>query len=394
MLLKRFTSWLTGCFAVLALAGFARAQVIQPFIEPGYFEHDLQFFAPASDLDTYGGPVLREGWFGSYDRMYLRMSRPDDVDSHTRVDRGWGNRWDLGYITEGVNHDHGWLFSYSNFETGIWQTTHQEKINRVNEDDEGRPPADEDGTADDTEFVNPISDRNDSGPPDQARFYKVRDSLNVGDMDSIEINKLFRMPILHHGGVLEPFFGFRYVKFDSVWQQQDYFRYNEDGLVFPFPPVIPNRVLFDIGDAETEDLITDRFRFTNDMIGGQLGFRWSRRVSRWNLSSELRAIGFHNFQNLERKFEIERTYYDGGGTGSEVEGQVRTKFTENWYSNSTVVAADIRAQAAFEVTRDVSLQVGAQYLGFFDGIGRGQFIQFNSQDLHLVGLTFGVEVNR
>ena len=392
MLLKRFTSWLTGYFAVLAVAGIAQAQIIQPFIEPGHFEHDLQFFAPASDLDTYGGPILREGWFGSYDRMYLRMSRPDDVDSKNRADRGWGNRVDLGYITSGVNHDHGWLFSHSNYSTANWFETYQEKINRVNEDDEGRAPAEDDD--DDEERVNPISDRNDSGPPDQARFYRVRDSLNVGDFNSIELNKLFRMPPLHHGGLLEPFIGFRYVKFESTWQQQDYFRYNEDGLTFPFPPIIPNRDLFDIGDAETEDLITDRFYFTNDMIGGQLGMRWKHRISRWNLSSELRAIGFHNFQNLERTFEIERTYYDGGGTGSEVDGQVRTKFRENAYTNSTVVAADIRMQAAYELTRDVSFQVGMQYLGFYNGIGRGRFVDYNSQDLHLVGVTFGVEVNR
>ncbi|TVS16424.1 MAG: hypothetical protein EA424_14200 [Planctomycetaceae bacterium] len=375
---------------MLAVAGIAQAQNIQPFIEPGYFEHDLQFFAPASDLDTYGGPILREGWFGSYDRMYLRMSRPDDVDSKNRVDRGWGNRVDVGYIMSGVNQDHGWLFSHSTFSTANWFETYQEKINRVNEDDEGRAAPDDD----DPERVNPVSDRNDYGFPDQARFYKLRDSLNVGNFNSIELNKLFRMPPLHHGGILEPFIGFRYVKFQSTWQQQDYFRYNEDGLTFPFPPVIPNRDLFDIGDAETEDLITDRFYFTNDMIGGQLGMRWKYRVSRWNLSSELRAIGFHNFQNLERTFEIERTYYDGGGQGSDVEGQVRTKFRENAYTNSTVVAADIRMQAAYELTRDVSFQVGMQYLGFYNGIGRGRFVDYNSQDLHLVGVTFGVEVNR
>ncbi len=390
MLLKRFTSWLTGCFAVFAVAGIAQAQFVQPFIEPGYFDHDLQFFAPASDIDTYGGPVIREGWFGSYDRMYLRMSRPDDVDSKNRVDRGWGNRVDIGYIMSGVNQDHGWLFSHSTYSTANWFETFQEKINRVNEDDEGRPPPDDD----DDERVNPVSDRNDYGPPDQARFYRVRDSLNVGDFNSIELNKLFRMPPLHHGGTLEPFFGFRYVKFTSTWQQQDYVRYNEDGLEFPFPPVIPNRTIFDLVDAETEDLITDRYLFTNDMIGGQLGIRWRHRVSRWNLSSELRAIGFHNFQNLERTFEIERTYYDGGGMGSDVEGQVRAKERQNFYTNSSSVAADIRMQAAYELTRDVSFQVGMQYLGFYRGIGRGRFLDYNSQDLHLVGVTFGVEVNR
>jgi len=391
MLLKRFTSWLLGSLAILVLTGSVQGQDYQPFIEPGYFDSDLQFFAPATDIDDYGGPVMRTGWFGSYDRMYLRVSRPDDVDSYNRMDRGWGNRWDLGYMIDDVNHDHGWLFSYMHI-TGpnVFDVTFMEKINRVNEDDEGRPPPDED----DPDYVYPPQDRNDRGPPDSSRFYLVSDSVNVARLNSVEVNKLFRMDPLYHGGLLEPFFGFRYTQFQSDWQDQTYIRYDEDGFVFPFPPAIPNRTLFDITDAETEDLITDRYRFTNDMIGGQLGLRWTRRLNRWNLSSEFRAIGFHNFQNLARHFDIKRTYYDGGGTGSEVDGMVQTKYEENWHTTSTVLATDIRAEAAYEVTRDVSLHVGMQYLGFFDGIGRGDFIGYNSQDLHMVGFTFGFVVNR
>jgi hypothetical protein len=391
MLLKRITSWLIGSLAILIFGQIAQGQDYQPFIDPGYFHSDLQFFAPATDIDDYGGPVMREGWFGSYDRMYLRVSRPDDVDSYNLMDRGWGNRWDLGYMIDDVNHDHGWLFSYSHI-TGpnVYEVTRQEKINRVNEDDEGRPDADDD----DPDLVVPVQDRNDSGPPDQARFYDVRDSLNVINMNSIEVNKLFRMEPLNQGGLLEPFFGFRYVQFQSTYLDETYIRYDELGFVFPFPPALPNRDLFDIADAETEDLISDKFRYTNDMIGGQLGLRWTKRVSRWNLSSEFRAIGFHNFQNLTRWYKITRTYYDGGGTGSEVDGNVESKFVTNWHATATVVATDIRAEAAYEVTRDVSLHVGMQYLGFFTGIGRGYDIRLNSQDLNMVGITFGFVVNR
>lgn len=394
MSIKRITSWLLGSFAILVLVPGIRAQEHHPFIDPGYFDSDLQFFAPASDIDDYGGPVLRTGWFGSYDRMYLRVSRPDDVDSYTDMDRTWGNRWDLGYMVDDVNMDHGWLFSYMHVDgPNSLDTVRQERINRVNEDDEGLV-VDDDGVIELDDVVVPPDDRNTIGPPNRARFYNVADSLNVAKLNSVEVNKLFRMEPLNQGGLLEPFLGFRYVRLESWYQDQEYRRYTEDGIVFPFPPLLPNRTLFDIVDAETEDLITDRFGFTNDMIGGQLGLRWSKRLSRWSLSGEVRAIGFQNFQRLQREFEIERTYYDGGGLGAEVDGILREEASESWHTTEAVVAADIRAEAAFEVTRDISVHAGMQYLGFYNGIGRGFDIDLNSQDLNMVGFTFGFIVNR
>lgn len=371
-----------------------------PFIEPGYFNHDLQFFAPASDIDAYGGPVMRTGWFGSYARMYLRVSRPDHMDSFDRMDRTWGNRWDLGYMIDDVDHDHGWLFSYMNVDgPNAYDTVVRERINRLNEDDEGRPEPDtgQGGQQQDDDLVEPPIDRNNVGPPNRQRNYYVSDSLNLGELSHVELNKLFRMEPLNHGGLLEPFFGVRYTKFDSLEQDQTYIRYNEDGFVFldpPFPPADPaNPDFVGIGDTEIEDLITDRFRYVNHMVGGQLGFRWLKRLNRWNLSSEVRAFAYHNFQQMQRRIDIERTYYDGGGQGSEVDGVVFTRNTENYHATATVVGTDIRAEAAYEVTRDVSLSFGMQFLGFFTGVGRGPSISLNSQDLIMVGGTVAVVVN-
>ena len=73
---------------------------------------------------------------------------------------------------------------------------------------------------------------------------------------------------------------------------------NDAGVVFAFPPAAPDPANFDIGDAEIEDLISDRYYFTNHMVGGQVGFRWLKRLNRWNLQTEWRAMGFHNFQQL------------------------------------------------------------------------------------------------
>ncbi len=425
MSLKRTMRVLVGVIAALVLAPSVNAQFGQfndslpfgahehsytdqllhepfyhPFVEPGYFNHDLQFFAPAADIDGYGGPVMRTGWFGSYSRMYLRVSRPDHLDSFDRMDRTWGNRWDLGYMIDDVDHDHGWLFSYMHVDgPNAYDTVIRERVNRLNEDDEGRPEPDtgQGGQQQQDDVVEPPIDRNNVGPPNRQRNYYVNDSLNLGKLSNVELNKIFRMEPLNRGGLLEPFFGVRYTKFDSLDQDQTYIRYDEDGFVFldpPFPPADPTDPDFvDIGDTEIEDLITDRFRYVNHMVGGQLGFRWLYRLNRWNLSSEVRAFAFHNFQQMQRRVDIERTYYDGGGQGSEVEGVVNYRNTENYHATATVVGTDIRAEAAYEVTRDVSLNFGMQFLGLFTGVGRGRSLALNSQDLIMVGGTFGVVVN-
>ena len=89
-----------------------------------------------------------------------------------------------------------------------------------------------------------------------------------------------------------------------------------------------------------------------------------------------------------------RTYYDGQGTGSQVNAIVKSKYTEDWNTNETVVGTDIRALAAYEVTRDIKLEAGLQFLGLFTGVGRGPYIYDNSEAVTMVGTTFGFTINR
>jgi hypothetical protein len=440
MLTRRIASWQVGVTAVLLWASTAVAQHYQPFIEPGYFDHDLQFFAPAADIDTYGGdPVLRYGWFGSYNRMYIGVSRPDlypnnplvnpsqtpiivigsttdigvvDIgqtypESSDLLDMTWGNRWDLGYMVDDVDHDHGWLFAYTHVDGPNWgNSVRQQRLNRVNEDDEGLPPPTTTGggggggqnqiTVDD--FVDPPSDRNNAGSfanggVGRERFYDITDTLNKAKLASVELNKIFRMDPLNHGGILEPFFGVRYIKFEDWFTRQWYQVYDDDGLSPTWPPGGPSSIPILFEDTTTEDRSVFNSLFTNQMIGGQLGLRWLKRVSRWNLSSEFRAFGMQNFQHQKRGYEVERTIYDGQGTGSEVNAILNFRATEDRHTTETVVGSDIRALAAFEVTRDIKLEAGVQFLGFFTGIGRGPDMrERNSEAVTMVGLTFGFEV--
>jgi hypothetical protein len=277
----------------------------------------------------------------------------------------------------------------------LGEVVRQQRLNRLNEDDEGFPePDDGQGGGGDDEPVEPVSDRNDLGPNQRERFYDVTDSLNMAKVNSLELNKIFRTPPLYHGGIFEPFFGVRYIKFEDEYVDQDYEVYDPDGLSPVWTPLPPSSLPIEYGDAEIEQIFTDRFRFTNQLIGGQLGFRLSRRTSRWNLSTEVRGMAFQNFQHLHRAYNVTRTYYDGAGAGSEVDAIIKSRITEDWNTTETVIGADIRATAAFDVTRDFSLEFGFQYIGMYTGIGRGRNIHYNSEDVNMIGTTFGFVVRK
>lgn len=134
-----------------------------PFVEPGYFDHDFQFFAPA-DVDEFGGfPEPSVGWFVDYDRMAIQFSRPEQAFQNTDMDGAWGNRYDIGYMLE---EDNGWLFEF------------------IHLDGPTQP------------FVN------------NAEFW------------SVELNKTFRLEPLYNGGIIEVFGGPKYVGFTDSFDPQ------------------------------------------------------------------------------------------------------------------------------------------------------------------------------
>lgn len=185
------------CLAVLFVAAVCRGEdndqymhsdpyqpdLMQPFIAPDTFDLDYQFFAPA-DFDTYGGDVpLRTGWYITYDRMNLAVSRPSQtVSAPYRLDKTWGNRFDLGYMTE---ENHGWQITVMN-------------LDGPNEPD------------------------------------------NHAGFNSVEVIKTFRIDPFHNGSVLEPFIGARYVLFED-------FLFREEVDVDPITGLTTIDELFDQG---------------------------------------------------------------------------------------------------------------------------------------------------
>src|SRR5262249_27672962 len=153
------------------------------------------------------------------------------------------------------------------------------------------------------------------------------------------------------------------------------------------PPPDPATAIFEQYNSANTQIL-------NDMFGGQIGFRMSRRASRWNLSCETRAFALQNFQALSNSFNSITTEYPGVGVGNQPTENTYTKIYGGLHATQFVVGADIRTNAAFEVTRDVALNFGFQFFDLARGIGRGQDLNYNHQSVQIAGATFGITVKR
>jgi hypothetical protein len=375
--------------------------VAQPFIEPTMFESDLQFFAPA-DIDRINTEMdASVGWFATYDRSYMYVTRPQAEESSAQGDFTWGNRFDLGYMTD---EQHGWLFSFLHIDgPNNYHLLEVERINVVEPDDEINLPLDNvilrggqaGGGGQNTVGIPgfPVRDRN--NPITNGRDYILRDSINVADLSSFEVNKTFRIDPLHYGSIIEPFFGFRYFSLNDYFENDRYSRfdtltgvlvYSSDAFGFPPPPPIAN-----VGVERYESL---RAQFENHMFGGQIGTRWFKQKSRWNLSGEVRAFAVQNFQAFTTTLDTEHTIYTSGTGNPTVSAVLYNSAINSGHSAEFVFGTEVRAEAAYELTRYIQLRAGMQFLEFARGIGRGINLGENDQDVTMAGATFGITVNR
>ena len=388
MSLKSPFAWIAA-LVVISVASVARAQTlpvshashvaVNPFIEPDRFDPDYQFFAPA-EVDPYsGGEEPNVGFYAAYSRLYINVSRPEGADSLFTGYNGdftWGNRLDLGYMTpERV----GWMSS-------IWHiagpneylSIYQERLNRRNDSDpsDGLGGTTGGGT---TTAVLP-QDRN-------PRNYDVAQSINVARFTSFEINRVFRRKTLHYGGLFEPFIGLRYMKFIDFGRRDNYQRFAsdaDDNIDLTTPAA----------DGPWEVYTTNRTEFENTMLGGQLGFRYSKQTGHWLLSSEFRAFALQNWQFFRFRADETQTRYTDSARDSDVEIILQNAAVANTDRSEFVWGGEIRMDATYELTRDVNLQGGFVFLDLGKGVGRGLTPFNNSQDLLMVGVSFGFTVNR
>lgn len=370
-----------------------------PFTEPDHFGPDLQFFAPFDASSYGGGNPPNIGFFFTYSRLYWNIERPTqrpinrvgiegdfgqnlNIPLHQFGDLGilgftgprptgydgdftWGNRYDFGYMTE---DEHGWYASITHV-AGPAESLHvrQERINRDSPTDTPTNP-------------DPILvDRN-------PREYDLYSTLNAARFSSVELNKVWRRKEFHNGGVLEPFLGARFMTFKDIYRQDGYGRYDLDPQDFPdLNTPDPN------GPAEV--FISDRAHFENNMLGGQLGFRYFYEKAHWKINTEVRALACHNFQYLTRYQDQVVTSYGSAGSTT-VDYELRNKARAFDRSDEFVWGGELRCDATYALTRDIGFNFGLTVLDLADGIGRGNDIRDNTEGVVMAGVNFGFWINR
>lgn len=393
---------LAGLLLLIAFSS-AQAQRALPFIEPDYFGPDLQFFAPA-DLSEFGnGPAPKTGFYIEYSRMYLWTSRPDNVPDDgfgipgavpfaarsgvitpqspspgnfgPGLDDGWGNRYDFGYMT---NDQHGWAFTFMDLNgPREMLVVEQESLARFI------------GGAAATTLV-----------PD---IIGIEQSLNAGSLRSFELSKVWRLDTLHSGAVFEPMLGMRYQEFRDFYRHMEYDRY----AAIPPGEMFPD-LLLPAAIGPNEVIATRNGEVFNQMVGGQVGFRLLQQTGHWTLSAEVKAMLSGNFQHSTVRDTVQINNYDGAGGVLQNIFNGTTADAQN--SRTTLVwGGDIRTQANYQLTRDIALNFGVQYLHYARGIGRSahnytplapqqpqnQTVLYNqNNDVVMAGFTFGFVVNR
>ena len=133
------------------------------------------------------------------------------------------------------------------------------------------------------------------------------------------------------------------------------------------------------------------------MLGGQLGFRLSKQTGHWLLSTEFRAFALQNWQILRGRADQTETRYDGKATATTpptVEVVLQSVTLSNNHNAEFAWGGEIRTEAAYELTRDISLRGGFVMLDLGKGIGRGLTLTHSNQDVMMVGVTLGLTVNR
>ncbi len=377
------------------------AQETLPVQDPFAFDPDFNWFEPIyqADFDDMQ-PKKRanRGWYGAYDRLHLFGSRPEQEQGSHLLDGGWGNRYDLGYM---LDEDTGWMMSYIDVGIGQFDGYDRERLNRLNTAQlsgtttggGGGGGAGAGGTPGPPfGLLFPIENRN--NPGFNSRFVPIRDSENVVNFDSFELNKTWRLEPYHYGGMLEPLVGVRYMKYSDLYQRMSY----TSGL-FPtplsaaVPPALPPTSI-------AEQVLTQQSLADNEMFGGQLGFRYFKYQNRFRYSGEFRVFAMGNFQTNKFETTSETTYYPGTTVAQNaIPTYYLLEKSRPLYGRNEEFAFgfDAKAELSYQLSRMFEIRGGVQMIDIAQGLWRGRLTDptvRNDQQALMLGGTFGFAINR
>jgi Putative beta barrel porin-7 (BBP7) len=402
MSVRKLTASLFMTLAMLGVGNNAvQAQEYFPVADPFAFDPDFRWFEPIYDADLADmkpNKRANSGWYATYDRLNLYGSRPELNDanaSDTKIDGGWGHRYEVGYMLPA--DDNGWQFNWTSLDVNQNFIIEQERLNRYNLQNIGGGGAGGGGAQPidprfpaDGRFTIPVEDRN--NPGEFRRVYFIRDSENVFSFNNYELNKTWRMEPYHYGGILEPLVGFRWMRFSDDNTRQNY------TTLISIDPFFP---------GAAEQLITDTVITDNELLTGQVGFRYTKYRDRFTFASDFRVFTGGSLQCATTTQTIDTTIY-GGTTvapGATPDFDLHDATTPRYVRNEEfVIGFDVRGEVNYQLTKMITVRAGFQVIDLATGIWRGGPGPIagggaptggdRDQDVVMVGGTFGITLNR
>lgn len=395
MSVRKLAAGLITTVLSLGVANTGLANDHAPELDPFAFDPDFRWFEPVYDVDLEElKPEKRapNGWFATYDRLNLYGSRPETINTSLiggegRLDDGWGQRYEVGYMAPGENS--GFTFTYTESEVDEGAVNRFEAANRFLTDGA-------DGSVTTNGFGVTV-------PPGEAnnlnfsfRFFDEIQTINSFDYDAIEFNKTWRMTPYHYGGILEPMVGFRYMSFTD--------RTASDA----FTPAIDLATgLTNVTALGLSDTLTTAQALTeNDMITGQVGFRYMKQRRRFTFSSDFRAFLGNNYQNSEFTTATTIQAYGDDTTITIGDPGVRIQTDRSGpiidRNEEFVIGFDVRGEVGYQISRMVQVRAGFQLIDIGTGvwrggeagsIGGGLIGGDRDQDVLMFGGTFGISLN-
>jgi hypothetical protein len=229
------------------------------------------------------------------------------------------------------------------------------------------------------------------------RTLKVTQRTNIS---GVELMPFYRTEKLHKGGYFDFLFGIRY------------FRYDERFNVFGYGETL--------SDGVTPSLLADSrwlTRAVNDIVGPQLGGRWSKKKGRWILDASGRFMAGTNFQSIQQQVHLETPPQPPGNIGATVDPRelgarnyntflifTPRTVTHTQHQNEFSPLVEVRANVGYQITKALVAQVGWTGL-WVDNVARpSSMVQYqlpamgigedNRQSVFLQGLNLGIELNR
>ena len=259
-----------------------------PLATPGMFDYDAQLFAP---LEFTNGKEKEPntGLYAEFSKTYISLERAGRFDSglnqQTSNGTEWypGTRYELGWYGQ---EDRGWNASFAKTEGTFFFNNRQGIFN---------------------------------SPPSEGNLR----------LTTVELNRSYRQET-SKGGVLEPFFGFRY-----NWMRDRLF------------------------DGTNVTAGTSQFtqNASNTAFGFQVGSRFSKRRGRWRFTSRGNAAATYNQQRLD--------------LADALDGDTNVTFVDTTFTDQTFLPIiDGTLEATYNFTRDLSLKFGVQGSYIWSGVLR------------------------